>query len=78
MSIGNIGSSGISGKSYPAGGANSPVDKDFMLELQSKFDNALSHLEERKDLPVNGVFSFNNNIYNTMNISHGGNTSVVV
>ncbi len=49
-----------------------------MHELESKFNNALSHLEERKDLPVDGVYSFNNNIYNTMNIAHGGSTSVVV
>lgn len=70
---GNVGSISYPNSTKPSEIKSGP---DFMDDLKAKFDTALRHLQERNDLPVSGVYSFNNNIYATINISSSPDSTI--
>jgi hypothetical protein len=76
MSISKIGNVGNINKNPSTKASDANSGPDFMDQLKAKFDSALRHLQERNDLPVSGVYSFNNNIYSTINISNSSESTI--
>ena len=76
MGISNIGNIGNVGKTPQTKASEVSSGPGFMDELKAKFDTALRHLQERNDLPVSGVYTFNNNIYTTINLSHSPESTI--